>query len=646
MQLYEDAYFEFFRKNPENAHWLTSNFRDVYDHSHSNVESGLDYSKQEDLSKGRHIHDIAIRNALDRLGYTFQGSELLKVRGKWDKNEEIHPGFEFSPGEVPFHIPRFLNGAPFAGNQWWSPGTIEDFYQRSRILVVKEFNDDTLHPSNQQESQVHRSYPQRLAARSLLRMLPMFVSPSVSLSSVSTLPWMLDHNALPLYDRGIPRPLNSDEMCDVLDAGLQKLQGLFENHSNNDSKNQFLLGNWVGFRFAADYLEGAKTCIRSRVAALSEREKELFPEFQQLPYWRGLLPLFWNELVEQGKHPLFLARDGLVIMEYLSYRQELLASDRFNPQTTLHRTLYLPGSTTEKNTKNLRSAHPLLGETITILFGFLLDAYEENSLTRAPSTEHERKAVQATFRPKIIAQFDESRNSNEYRDGISIYAWREEIAEGISSQFGGSLSNVVVVDSDGTGKTAVFVQTLLEYFAKQKGTQCDVGVLLGGFKANISASRTSPKNTTRHSAPLALRAASARSLFRMFAGPWYFAPSRAPQSSKHSRNRLLLSRSCTARCSSTTGPLKTLTAHSRSLVRLYCVTSPLAALSYTGMMETSPPSDRTKISVNLPNCGLQETPHVRTVITQWKLSVGPVLVAIGINVCETSPKGDPARRRT
>jgi hypothetical protein len=293
---------------------------------------------------------------------------------------------------------------------------------------------------------------------------------------------MLDHNALPLDDRGIPRPLNSDEMCGVLDAGLQQLQGLFENHPTDDQKNQFLLGKWSGFSLAVEYLEAAKRCIRSGLATLSEGERALFPEFQQLPYWRGLLPHFWNELIEQGKRPLFLARDGMAIMEYLSYRQELLASERFNPETTLHRTLYLPGSTTKKNSKNLRSAHPLLDETITILFGFLRDAYEENGLTHAPSTEEERKAVQGIFRSKIIAQFDEWRNSNEYRDGIPIYAWWEDIAEGISSQFGGSLSNVVVVDSDGTGKTAVFVQTLLEYFAKEKSHPCEVGVLLGGLQ--------------------------------------------------------------------------------------------------------------------------------------------------------------------
>jgi hypothetical protein len=293
---------------------------------------------------------------------------------------------------------------------------------------------------------------------------------------------MLDHNSLPLDDRGLPRKLNSGEMCGVLEAGMQQLKGLFERQSSNSKNNEGLLGNWVGFRFAGEYLEAAKTYIRDGSEALSQKQNDFFPEFRQLSYWRALLPRFWSELIEQGKRPLFLARDGLAIMEYLSYRQEILTSDRFNPETTLHHTLYLPGSTTEKSSKNLRSAHPLLDETITTLFGFLRDAYEENHLDHAPCTEEEKQAVQNTFRSKIIAQFDKWRNSNEYREGIPIYAWWEDIAEGIAAQFGGSLSNVVVVDSDGTGKTAVFVQTLLEYFAKQKGNPSEIGVLLGGLQ--------------------------------------------------------------------------------------------------------------------------------------------------------------------
>src|SRR3989344_7380600 len=55
--LYEDAYFEFLKRNPEILNQLIAEAADVYDDELSNVNSGFDYTKQETILT--HLQDIA-----------------------------------------------------------------------------------------------------------------------------------------------------------------------------------------------------------------------------------------------------------------------------------------------------------------------------------------------------------------------------------------------------------------------------------------------------------------------------------------------------------------------------------------------------------------------------------------------------------
>ncbi|MBS3169385.1 hypothetical protein J4210_02780 [Candidatus Woesearchaeota archaeon] len=134
IQIYEDGYYEFFKENPETLEWLVSTASDVYDTAPTNVQAGFDYTQQE--TPNSHIHDVAIRRAVARSGTWFTGDHLMHVR--WKESE----GFRINPGVVPFHQPELIYSGEikdYGGRgTWWNEKTIEDFYQRNKLLQVQE----------------------------------------------------------------------------------------------------------------------------------------------------------------------------------------------------------------------------------------------------------------------------------------------------------------------------------------------------------------------------------------------------------------------------------------------------------------------------------------------------------------------------
>ena len=136
LQLYEDGYYEHLKANNSILLDLVD-YEDVWDTADSNIHSHFDYSIQE--TPNNHIHDIAIRRAVMRLGYWFVGTkkELLHVRG--DKTP-------LAPHMVPFHIPGIIlpgeiKDYPNKGRWWRDLGvkfSIEEFYQHNKVLVVDE----------------------------------------------------------------------------------------------------------------------------------------------------------------------------------------------------------------------------------------------------------------------------------------------------------------------------------------------------------------------------------------------------------------------------------------------------------------------------------------------------------------------------
>jgi len=128
VQLYEDAYYEFFKSNPEDLGCLVRTASDVYDISPRDVESNLDYSIQN--TNATHLQDIAIRRTVLRLGRKFEGDHLVQIRGKDSEGAKYNPGF------VPFHLPDLIAKPSLTG--WWQEDSIEDFYQSNKILQVRK----------------------------------------------------------------------------------------------------------------------------------------------------------------------------------------------------------------------------------------------------------------------------------------------------------------------------------------------------------------------------------------------------------------------------------------------------------------------------------------------------------------------------
>lgn len=134
IQIYEDAYYEFLKNNPKTLEWLVNTASDVYDTAPSNVEARFDYNHQE--TPNTHLQDIAIRKSVMRLGKWFKGEHLVEIRSKSKEGRTL------SPGIVPFHLPEMIVKEEIKDygekGMWWQNGSIEDFYQRNKLLQVKE----------------------------------------------------------------------------------------------------------------------------------------------------------------------------------------------------------------------------------------------------------------------------------------------------------------------------------------------------------------------------------------------------------------------------------------------------------------------------------------------------------------------------
>lgn len=126
---YEKSYLYYLQGKPDEVDFICS-FGECIDNAPTNVTSGLDYTKQEAFST--HIQDIAVRNALMRLGRKFEGpkDKILVIRSKDSE------GFKFGPGNIPFAWPEWIM-QPSLCPKWANHGSVEDFWQSNKVLQVK-----------------------------------------------------------------------------------------------------------------------------------------------------------------------------------------------------------------------------------------------------------------------------------------------------------------------------------------------------------------------------------------------------------------------------------------------------------------------------------------------------------------------------
>lgn len=134
-QLYENAYYSYFKRHPETLDDLVTIASDVYDDDPSNTRSGVSYRIQE--TNRTHIQDIAIRRSMRRLRKRFKGDRLIQVRGHGTRPL----GVALAPGQIPFHKPEWIstpdNLKTLQRKAWWLPGSIEDFYQRGKRICIR-----------------------------------------------------------------------------------------------------------------------------------------------------------------------------------------------------------------------------------------------------------------------------------------------------------------------------------------------------------------------------------------------------------------------------------------------------------------------------------------------------------------------------
>ncbi|MDP6545247.1 MAG: adenylyltransferase/cytidyltransferase family protein [Phycisphaerae bacterium] len=130
LQLYVDAYIAHFAARRDVLDWLVETASDVYDISPADVDSGTDFSIQNESAT--HLQDIAVRIAVKHFDRDFEGKDLLQIRGKKSA------GSCLSPGVVSFHKPGDIVTPEVRG--WWRNGTIESFWQSNKYLQARRWN--------------------------------------------------------------------------------------------------------------------------------------------------------------------------------------------------------------------------------------------------------------------------------------------------------------------------------------------------------------------------------------------------------------------------------------------------------------------------------------------------------------------------
>lgn len=134
-QWYEESYYQWLLQCPGDVDFACS-FGECMDNSITNIESGLDYTKQEAFST--HIQDIALRNVLKRLRRTFRGpsDKILVIRGAGSI------GARFGPDVVPFFMNDVIESPSLRPKWATSGGSVEDFWQSNKWIQRLDYCED------------------------------------------------------------------------------------------------------------------------------------------------------------------------------------------------------------------------------------------------------------------------------------------------------------------------------------------------------------------------------------------------------------------------------------------------------------------------------------------------------------------------
>lgn len=136
--VYVPGYVRHFLSHSEEARFITKNFSYGYDLDFIPKQLAFDHRALYDKpGVVNQFHHVAFNMALEfYLGYPFQGLEPLQVRqGKRGVPEPERPrGWRWGPGRIVAVRRDLIPQSDLAG--WWGPDTIEDLYQKAKVLQV------------------------------------------------------------------------------------------------------------------------------------------------------------------------------------------------------------------------------------------------------------------------------------------------------------------------------------------------------------------------------------------------------------------------------------------------------------------------------------------------------------------------------
>lgn len=138
-KIYVPSYLKYFQLNLNEAIYLTQNYAYTYDKDLITKKQAFDpYALYNQPNRPNQFHNVALNIALEYyLCLPFQGENIIQIReGKLNSPIETWPtGWKWSPGRIPAARQDLVIDNEITG--WWHKGSIEDVYQTSKVLQIK-----------------------------------------------------------------------------------------------------------------------------------------------------------------------------------------------------------------------------------------------------------------------------------------------------------------------------------------------------------------------------------------------------------------------------------------------------------------------------------------------------------------------------
>lgn len=138
-KIYVPGYTSYFLNQPQEALWIAANSSYTYDKDLITKKEAFDeLALFEKPGIPNQFHHAALNNAIYYyLGIEFAGETPLQVReGKPGTDPDSWPaGWKWSPGRIPTIWQDQIPPVDLSG--WWKSGSIEDFYQKSKVLQIR-----------------------------------------------------------------------------------------------------------------------------------------------------------------------------------------------------------------------------------------------------------------------------------------------------------------------------------------------------------------------------------------------------------------------------------------------------------------------------------------------------------------------------